>query len=156
MHLYDEYYAEVGELTMGLWKGGDDGPAFQRLAEMGCLVKGQTRAQQNLAWEVRALQEKQEPEKIKAIERAKEEIISDVLEGKVPLECHSFSELHDYVDANEYGGACEEGAHEPTDCVFWNSVQGAIDKWIKSLEFRKAVTAAMSDYEAMHGGPNNA
>ena len=43
-----------------------------------------------------------------ATEQAKAEILADVAAGTVPQACASFSELHDYVDANGYGGAFEE------------------------------------------------
>ena len=37
------------------------------------------------------------------IDTAKGEILKDVVNGHVPATCKTFSELHDYVDANEYG-----------------------------------------------------
>jgi len=43
------------------------------------------------------------------IERSKAEILEDIASGVVPDTVSSFSELHDYVDANEYGGLCAEG-----------------------------------------------
>ena len=66
-----------------------------------------------------------------AIERSKSEILGDVVEGTVPATCASYSELHDYVDANGYGGAFEHDFNnEETD--FWNAVQDAVDAWIKT------------------------
>lgn len=72
------------------------------------------------------------------VERAKLEILSDVADGVVPATAKSFAELHDYVDANEYGGAFEfdfggEGGEDKVqaDCDFWNAVHDACDKWIK-------------------------
>jgi hypothetical protein len=51
-----------------------------------------------------------------AIERSKSEILGDVAEGTVPATCASYSELHDYVDANGYGGAFEHDFdNEETD-----------------------------------------
>lgn len=38
----------------------------------------------------------------------KQEIISDVMELRVPANVKNFGELHDFVDANEYGGFCED------------------------------------------------
>ena len=64
------------------------------------------------------------------VERAKTEILADVTAGTVPDTCASFSELHDYTDANGYGGAFERPFdNEETD--FWNAVQDAVDAWIK-------------------------
>jgi len=64
------------------------------------------------------------------VDRAKAEILADVASGIVPRSCASFSELHDYVDANGYGGAFEHDFdNEETD--FWNCVQDTVDAWIK-------------------------
>ena len=71
------------------------------------------------------------PEELRrVVERAKAEILADVAAGTVPSTCASFSELHDYTDANGYGGAFERPFdNEETD--FWNAVQDAVDAWIK-------------------------
>lgn len=83
-------------------------------------------------------------DKLTVIERCKAEILADVQRGTVPATCASFSELHDYVDANGYGGAFEEGVwpiladddsnieecHAATE--FWNAVQDTVDLWIKA------------------------
>lgn len=75
------------------------------------------------------------------VTRVKGEILLDVAKGTVPMTCSSFSELHDYVDANGYGGAFEDApicadddsniaeCHANTD--FWNAVQGKVDAWLK-------------------------
>jgi len=42
------------------------------------------------------------------VARAQREIIDHVGAGVVPATVASFGELHDYVDANGYGGAFEE------------------------------------------------
>lgn len=76
-----------------------------------------------------------------SVARAKREILEDIAAGYVPRDVASFSELHDYRDANEYGGLCEDGDHfgayawtlEETDpCLFANKVQDAVDEWIKA------------------------
>lgn len=69
-----------------------------------------------------------------AVELAKREIRADVKLGRVPTTVTSFSELHDYVDANEYGGLCDDGQpgmdHE--DWIAWgNDIQTRVDSWIK-------------------------
>ncbi len=66
------------------------------------------------------------------IERAKSEVIADVKDGIVPAYVASFADLHDYIDANGYGGAFE-GTFDASDeaHAFWNAVQGAVDEWIK-------------------------
>lgn len=76
-----------------------------------------------------------------AVERSKSEILGDVAEGIVPVTCASYSELHDYVDANGYGGAFEHDfENEETD--FWNAVQDAVDAWIKNGELKSAALGA--------------
>ena len=65
------------------------------------------------------------------IQRAKAEVVRDIEKGTVPDTVCSFSELHDYVDANSYGGAFEQDwDNEQTD--FWNAVQDAVDAWLKA------------------------
>ncbi len=84
------------------------------------------------------------PSTAEAIARGKREIVADIEGGHVPCHVGSFSELHDYVDANCYGGAFEESAH-PVGvsveewCDFWNTVQEALDGWIKSGGLADAV-----------------
>lgn len=63
-----------------------------------------------------------------AVEQAKQEIISDVKKGVVP-KVVNFSELDDHVDANCYGGLCDErGDMSMEDAA---KVQDAVDDWIK-------------------------
>jgi hypothetical protein len=64
------------------------------------------------------------------VERAKAEILADVAAGTVPCTCASFGELHDYTDANGYGGAFEL-PFDNNETDFWNAVQDAVDAWIK-------------------------
>ncbi len=70
---------------------------------------------------------------VPVVERCKTEIRADIAAGRVPADVPSFSALHAYVDANEYGGACE-GEFDPSDeaCAFWNRVQGEVDAWLKA------------------------
>jgi hypothetical protein len=81
------------------------------------------------------------------IERMKREVIADVKSGQVPRTVKTFAELHDYVDANEYGGFCDDafmhmltqhfgGLDEnkgmPEGMLdFLNAAQDSIDVWIK-------------------------
>lgn len=74
-------------------------------------------------------------------------IINDINAGIIPPTVKSFSELHNYVDANEYGGFCidtfaeqlielfggrDEDEGLPDDYVaFMNEAQSIVDNWIK-------------------------
>jgi len=73
--------------------------------------------------------------------RVKREILTDVINGVVPPTVKSFSELHDYVDANCYGGLCDElgplsRGHPVDGRRGWvepiNRLQDAVDKWIRA------------------------
>lgn len=75
----------------------------------------------------------------RVIERAKQEIIEDAKEGCIPRDAASFSKLHDYVDANGYGGAFEDDAHDVEDVAFWNEVQAGVDSWLQAGGLRAAL-----------------
>ena len=74
----------------------------------------------------------------KTIMRMKHEILSDIADGRIPADIMHFGDLHDYVDANEYGGFCEDGnrvinalpADQQIDVL--NYCQDVIDFWLKS------------------------
>lgn len=81
-----------------------------------------------------------------SIDQMKREIAEDVLTNLVPKTCSTFSELHDYVDANKYGGFCEDEYFEkmiqhfggknadekiPDGMIdYINKAQDAINQWI--------------------------
>ena len=87
-----------------------------------------------------------------AIERSKAEILEDIEHGPVPNTVSSFSELHDYVDANEYGGLCSEAwfclpDDTEDDTVEANggwllhfehsvAIQDAVDAWLQRGRIR--------------------
>lgn len=80
------------------------------------------------------------------VERMKAEILEDMAAGKVPETVASFSELHDHVDANEYGGFCEDdfadaaiehfGGRDADEGMpqgfidFMNECQNAVHQWL--------------------------
>lgn len=81
------------------------------------------------------------------VDRMKLEILADVQAGKVAVSCLSFAELHDHVDANEYGSFCDdevsdkliehfggrdsEGGMPEGMLRFLNTVQDAVHWWMK-------------------------
>lgn len=85
------------------------------------------------------------------IAQMKEEILDDVrrgfVPGFVPRNCVSFGELHDYRDANCYGGLCDDEVFDALVEQFGgrdedegmpdgmlnliNAAQDAVDEWIK-------------------------
>lgn len=74
---------------------------------------------------------------VPVVERAKSEVLADIAAGHVPATVATFAELHDYVDANYYGGAfegelSEDDAERDLQVAFWNRVQNAVDQWIKA------------------------
>jgi len=74
------------------------------------------------------------------IVRMTAEILNDMARGIVPTTAASFSELHDYVDANCYGGF--EALHDSVDAedpqardALWqymNDAQNAVDTWLRT------------------------
>jgi hypothetical protein len=75
------------------------------------------------------------------IEAAKDQILDDISEGIVPETVKSFEELHEYVDANEYGLSIPTSPYAGVIVVFddveemievMGEVQGTLDAWIKN------------------------
>jgi len=66
---------------------------------------------------------------LEAIEQAKREISWDMRQGVVG-EVEGFSDLHDFVDANEYGGLCAARAGWSIETVAL--VQDALDAWLRA------------------------
>lgn len=75
------------------------------------------------------------------IEAAKDQILDDISNGLVPETVKSFEELHEYVDANEYGLSIPTSPYAGIVVVFDNyeemievmsDVQKTLDKWIKN------------------------
>ena len=78
------------------------------------------------------------------LEQARSEILESVRDGTVPATVGSFGDLHDYVDANEYGDADDglmpwgaDGSElpdveEPGGVIYeMNAMQTTLDAWIK-------------------------
>lgn len=85
-----------------------------------------------------------------ATDWAKGDVMADVKAGRVPRSVKNFSELHDYVDANGYGGAFDwpclpsearDDTYQETFIGFWNAVQEAVDQWIISGQMLRDVAA---------------
>lgn len=61
------------------------------------------------------------------VAKAKSEILADIEAGRVPASVRSFSELHNYVDANFYGGIEFEGIE---DADTFNAMSDAVNEWL--------------------------
>jgi len=76
---------------------------------------------------------------------AKSSIVALIAAGTIPATVANFSELHDYIDANELGALCDEstwpamaededGNADPEDHAAWldecAAVQDAVDAWL--------------------------
>ena len=57
------------------------------------------------------------------VARMKREIDADIAAGTVPASVRSYSDLHGYVDANGYGGLCDDGALEALEVAFGGTRQ---------------------------------
>jgi hypothetical protein len=79
--------------------------------------------------------------------RGKGEILDDITRGQVPTTVTSFAELHDWVEANEYCGFCDEDRNVVCGCpdddkpclcgaelriAEVGEIQQALDAWLKS------------------------
>ncbi len=67
-----------------------------------------------------------------AIEQAKREILQDVQREIIPDTITTFGELHNYVDANEYGGLTIDAEHGTMSTEAANIVQQAVHVWIQA------------------------
>lgn len=76
---------------------------------------------------------------VEIVRRAKREILRDIVKGTVPDSVGSFAELHNYVEANGYGGAFEDDA-PIASMDLWNDVQNELDQWLRqrALESSRA------------------
>ncbi|WP_232232654.1 hypothetical protein [Cupriavidus sp. amp6] len=80
----------------------------------------------------------------KAIELGKAQIQQEIASGRIPLTVKTYSALHDYVDANEFGGLCADDGDLPhlfpraterdaeVFCEAANRVQQALETWLAS------------------------
>lgn len=76
----------------------------------------------------------------RAIDQARCEILDDIATGRVPSDVDHFARLHDYVDANEYGGCCgwfyDAFIDDDDDGDrLWhhaNLVMDAVDSWLRA------------------------
>ncbi len=84
-----------------------------------------------------------------AIAAGKTQILADVRRGRVPKSVKSFSELHDYVDANYYGNGfdwpvlpseTEDDAYQQAFADFWNRVQDTLSEWVSSGQMLKELS----------------
>jgi hypothetical protein len=86
----------------------------------------------------------------------KHQVIADVSNLHVPVNVKSFGDLHDFVDANEYGGFCDDafsdrliehfGGRDPKHegmpdgmLDYINAAQSAIDSWIREGGLSEAI-----------------
>jgi hypothetical protein len=91
-------------------------------------------------------------------ERIKQQILEDVRAGTMPANVTSFSQLHDFVDANCYGGTEKMLEDLDKDCVdtdelhranlmavvaVMNPAMDIVDAWIKSGGIAKGLTTAL-------------
>lgn len=86
-----------------------------------------------------------------AIAAVKEELREDVRAGVIPADVPDFSTLHDYVDANMYGGEATDALYdavpdhdsdEVSPYAGINAMQTAVDDWIKAGGLREVPAIA--------------
>lgn len=113
---------EVGVYTRGRKKAG--GSTGTRKAKPKSSGKKKTR---------RAVRSNPAPSVASIVAKSKREILADMEKGVVPRSVTRFAELHNYVDANTYGGM--EAAVEDLDpyemVELGNAVQDQLDAWLQ-------------------------
>ncbi len=72
---------------------------------------------------------------------AKSSIVALIAAGTIPATVATFSELHDYIDANELGSLCDESTWPEVDgesaaahadrIAECGRVQSAVDAWLR-------------------------
>jgi hypothetical protein len=65
----------------------------------------------------------------KILSQAKKEILSDIKNGTISGPIDNFEDLHDYVDANCYGGLCEMSYEISENYEVENKLFDELDKW---------------------------
>lgn len=86
-----------------------------------------------------------------AVALGKSQILADIASGTVPSSIDNFGDLHDYVDANMYGGLgeCEyEWETEDGFCDYGNALQDALNAW---LQERAGILDSAGGYDRDHG-----
>lgn len=66
--------------------------------------------------------------------RMQADILKDIHEGRVPSTVSGFEDLHDYCDANEYGGLCDSDCplkvSRDADVAIINAAQNLVNDWL--------------------------
>lgn len=88
-------------------------------------------------------------------EAMKVQIIEDAVSCAIPHSICSFSELHDFVDANEYGGLCSPDSEFYLDKLcngdfneaikLVNEAQNIVSDWLARGELENAYNLAVND-----------
>ena len=65
------------------------------------------------------------------VEQVKIEILEDIAYGILPDNVGTFGDLHDYVDANEYGGFCDPvNPNSTLSHEDMNYIQDQVHQWL--------------------------
>ncbi|MFC4518498.1 hypothetical protein [Cupriavidus pinatubonensis] len=87
----------------------------------------------------------------RAIELGKRQIQQEIATGRIPPTVTDFARLHDFVDANEFGGLCDDdgdwsrlfprtsASEEDALCEAANRVQEALCQWLSASVERNAL-----------------
>lgn len=87
------------------------------------------------------------------VAQIKREVLEDMRSGRVPSNVRSYGNLHDYVDANCYGGMCEDERFDACIAQFGgcdeyegmfdgvidllNNAHDAVGEWLRNGEHLK-------------------
>lgn len=66
------------------------------------------------------------------VAQVKREILADIAAGVVPAAVREFGELHEYTDANYYGGLCDDTQRGHLGLEPWVAMQEEVDAWLRA------------------------
>lgn len=92
------------------------------------------------------------PDFQKTLLRAQAEVKRDVNLGRVPADVPNAAALHQFVDANYYGGAFDHFGHGEAaledHAAFWNKIHDALDAWISAGVMMRELRITFEEFQA--------
>jgi hypothetical protein len=130
----------------GVMRRHDGTPVYVALAQDGADTVGTTARPREIELVPDDASDFVAPSLDEVVQSMRHEVLVDIALGRVPDSVRSFSKLHDYVDANGYGGFCEDrflaslidafGGRDAGEALpdklmaLMNDAQSKVDEWL--------------------------